>query len=79
MPENLPEDEYLKAATDGAIALRQSAEGIAGSAVGAEEALRMCRDLATAEDLGDDDYAALLRMVDSMTDWELAALDAREH
>ena len=47
------------------------AEGIASSANDPEEALELCRDAAQAEDLDEDQFRALVRLVEDMNDWEL--------
>lgn len=53
------------------IILPPLAEGIAASASDPEEALDMCRDIAAAEELDDDQFLELVRLVEDMTDWEL--------
>ncbi|MCR6629770.1 MAG: hypothetical protein NVV74_06780 [Magnetospirillum sp.] len=47
------------------------ADSVVGSAGDPEEALAMCRDLANAEDLDDDQYLALVALVEEATGWEL--------
>lgn len=47
------------------------AEGIASSAIDPEDALHMCEDLRNAENLDEEDFAALVRMVGDLNDWEL--------
>lgn len=47
------------------------AEDIASSAGDPEEALEMCRDAVLSEDLDDDQFRALVQMVEDLNDWEL--------
>lgn len=49
------------------------ADSIAGSAEDAEEALALCRDLAAAENLDEDQFEELVGLVADATGWELAA------
>lgn len=53
------------------------ADSIAGSAEDPEEALVMCRDLANAENLDEDQYAELIGLVADATGWELPEESAR--
>lgn len=57
---------------DGArMILASLADGVAGSASDPEEALAMCRDLANAEDLDEDEFLELVAEVEARTGWEL--------
>ena len=47
------------------------AESIAASAADPEEALEMCRDLANAENLDEDQYLELVHLVEGSTGFEL--------
>lgn len=57
---------------DGDVILLSSlADDIAASASDASEAASMCRDFANAEDLDEDQYLKLVRLVEDATGWEL--------
>jgi hypothetical protein len=47
------------------------ADSVAASAGDPEEALVLCRDLANAEDLDEDQYLRLVALVEGATGWEL--------
>jgi hypothetical protein len=53
------------------VVLSTLADSIAGSALDPEEAVDMCRDLASAENLDADQYVDLVGLVESVTGWEL--------
>lgn len=54
-----------------ALILAPMAEGVASSASDADEALALCRDVAAAEELDDDDLGRLIGMVEARTGWDL--------
>ncbi|MEW5728338.1 MAG: hypothetical protein AB1918_10975 [Pseudomonadota bacterium] len=47
------------------------AGGVATSATDPEDARRLCEDLRNAENLDDDDFHALVRMVGDIRDWDI--------
>lgn len=70
--ENLAEANNAEFGSGGTpMILASLADGVAGAATDPEEALSMCRDLANAEDLGEDDFLELVAEVEARTGWEL--------
>ncbi|HSV29264.1 MAG TPA: hypothetical protein VLL76_06885 [Candidatus Omnitrophota bacterium] len=70
--DNLSEANNAELGPDGIdLILPALAEGIAASATDADEALELCRDAAQSENLDEEQFLALVRMVEDITDWEL--------
>lgn len=53
------------------VILTALADSISGTASDPEEALDMCRDLASSENLDEDQYLELVGLVEAQTGWEL--------
>lgn len=71
--DNLAAANDAEYGEDGArLVLVTMAESIASSAADEEEALDMCRDLASSEDLDEEQYLRLVALVEGATGWELA-------
>jgi len=70
--DDLAGDNNAEFGEDGErVILPTLAESIAASAADADEAVEMCRDLANAEDLDEDQYLELVQLVERGTGFEL--------